>query len=543
MDVVLDYLKILSSDSPDVKRADKRNIIRLIDSYDIDWQSIEFNGLHGQLIKGTYDELKALAIDEISDSAVVRTKLNQKFQGLVPDDVILSVINSCMGNLTNNKLISLRKLIRDEFLISSNEQYLTEINDNLALINISPNNDANKIQLIKNLNEKMSDAVRQSRIFEDVSGEANDVILSGTGLRDLVKVSMDKINATTNFLKTGSFDIDRILGGGLENGTSVLLGSNTGGFKSGAMLNMALGVCEHNNHVVDENGLVNGKIPYVQYISYENTPSLTFGRLAKYILNKSKDDLKVMEEKEIEDAMSNYFDQLPIKFKMSYFTAYSQTPTDIEGMLDGVQSDDGVDMVCVCVVVDYLFLLNVDHLDYRLALAKNARGLADIAIHNNIPVVTALQLNALAETSEELTSATLAESKAVLSHVDTCLLFRKYDIPSPIEQGKYARVLEEFCIKARSLEEMPKHKSYILFDAENNFKFRSTNVTDSASKLLGNNFKLIIDSFINNKLGKSVANNMGEGANQANEAGAAVKKQLTALPTEVKYENPTDSPY
>jgi replicative DNA helicase len=318
---------------------------------------------------------------------------------------------------------------------------------------------------------------KESRRIKSVKSSnsgINSTFLSGMGLRELASANYDEINDESCVLKIGIPEMDRLFNG-LKNGTATLAAAPTCNFKSGWLMNLALGVCKNNNGVLLKDKT---KKPFVQYISHENKPTLTLRRMIKYILNISEKEAKKIPSDRIAELIEKETENWEIKIKIDYVRAYTMEAEKISSLINGVVDEDGTEMECVAIFHDYLFLLKAENIDFRLALSKNMRTLADIAIEEAIPVITLSQLNGEAELLKHLTIRTVGESKAILQHCDDVFLFRLQSyiptipptnplIPPDTTKFKY---LEVYHVKSRSSEDHDQSRIIIPFSLTNSFR-------------------------------------------------------------------------
>ncbi len=468
---IVPIVKILLSNKKYVKLVDRRNIYRLYSTI-TNWSN-EINDFPGEIYKDTIKEIFHLATEGLTGKEIVISRLDAFLRPDLGEDTD-EFLSFFKDDITEDDMIEYRLVIESELETAELLPQLSRAEELILLIKTTTGTAQKKYE--REYTTLMHESSYKLKGLEKASSGMNSVIMEGSGLTELVSAAYEELHSTNTSLKTGIYKLDEMVDG-FDSGTLTMVGAPSGKFKSGLLLNAALGFVLNNDKVLlsePEN------VPFVQYISFENKPTLTFNRLAKLLLNLDKEQLVEMTKEDIISRLEHVLSTPKIRFKMDYFRSYSKTPEDLATMIEGNVSESGQKMECIALVVDYLFLLQVDTGDYRLSLSKNSRGLADLAIDNAIPVLSAVQLNAESELAERLTKNTVGESKAIFDHIDDGILFR-LDSFTPLirpsnnplftnESIKKFKYLECYHIKSRSSEDLDSSRQIIPFDFNNSFK-------------------------------------------------------------------------
>lgn len=489
MDVSFDIitaLRVLLTERSYITTSDKKNIFKLF-KYKTSWAG-EYGGYDIEIFKDIIREIFELAKNDITDRNIVLNALLETFQDDLGDE-IGNIFALFEKEVSQEEMVQFRSLIEDEVenleIISS----LKRTEELLVLIRSSTGMARKKyLDEYKRLTGDVSLALKN---VDRASATVNDVLLTGSGLKTIIRETLEEVKSPNSTLSTGSKYLDDMLGGGLESGELLIVAAPSGHGKSVWLLNMALGILHSNPSIYlkDET-----KIPYVAYISFENRPTLTFRRLAKYVLNLNVEQLKEVDEDILERKIDEHLSKLPIKLKMVYRKAYTvDAEIGLQKLIEGTMDEMGNRYECIAVFVDFLFLLKLDErLENRLALSAAARHLADLAIDEAIPVVTASQLNAEAELAKTLTKRTFGESKAVVDHCDKVVLFRREEhvFPVPLrhplteDEIKVTQFFECYNIKTRSAELTNTSRQIIPLKISNTFVL-ANELHDSTFALIG----------------------------------------------------------
>jgi len=468
--------RILLSSNKAIKYQDRKNVFLLVEAVK-EWQGEDVDNFPLICYKELFEQIYTLASMGITERNLVLGKLKTTFS----QDMSLGEDAQDFLNLfseISTEMVEQTRILMENTLRAI--EILPMLNRKQELIiMIETSSGATQDKYLKEYEELVASENRRIKTVKSTSSGINSTFLAGAGLRELAFANFEEINDETCVLKTGIPEMDKMFNG-LKNGTATLGAAPTGNFKSGWLLNVALGICKNNPHVMLKDKT---KKPFVQYISHENKPTLTFRRMAKYIANLSENDLKGLSFERVVEIIEKETEDWAIQVKIDYVRSYTMEPDKISSMISGVVNDLGEEMECVAILHDYLFLLKTDNNDYRLGLSRNMRTLADIAIEEAIPVITLAQLNGEAELVKYLSIRTVGESKAILQHCDDVFLFRLQSyipivppsnplVPTDTTKFKY---LEMYHAKARSLEDHDQGRIIVPFMLSNSFRLAEEN--------------------------------------------------------------------
>jgi len=248
----------------------------------------------------------------------------------------------------------------------------------------------------------------------------NELVSSLNTREDAIDQIIEEIRkkySKQNVITSGIPELDhQFLNAGFQPSRVYMFAGTSGVGKSLLLLNMAIRAALQNpyeNQILDPGSFGwNADIPerIFLYITMENYPYETWGRLYCSLLNKTKEEmLKLIFnrsissesiQKEINDQMMRYNSQLQI----DYFPANTISPATISGLIQKYNEKPYKKSV-KAVYVDYLDLMVPDQRKefYRLDLGEITSSLKSIAANYEIPVITATQLNREAYRSSKKT--------------------------------------------------------------------------------------------------------------------------------------------
>lgn len=281
------------------------------------------------------------------------------------------------------------------------------------------------------LNDLMS-KIRKAR-FEEKESENNVTFDSGflTKLDD----TLNDIKRPGNKLKSGLKYLNKMLKGGFESERFYLFLGQTGGFKSGILLNIVLWICEYNKIKTKS-----GKKPIVLYVTQENTIKETIVRMVS--LAGLNEEINNYSNKEIIEAIKekfSYFNsdiEIPT-FKLIYKPNKSISTDDLYDLIDKTE-DEGYEVIAL--VHDYIKRIKSAEYnkEYRLELGNIVDEMKVLAKEKGIPVISASQLNrdaikiienaiqsGVTDIGKKLGSSNVGESWAVNENSDYIFIIQK----------------------------------------------------------------------------------------------------------------------
>lgn len=218
--------------------------------------------------------------------------------------------------------------------------------------------------------DRMSKAVRMGEVKVE----------RGITKDDIPKVLRKEVNPDFRpRIPTGVVHLDNEIGGGLRGGELGVLLAPPKGFKSGCLMNFAVG------------GMQRGVDKKVLYVTLELSEALQGLRFAIRTTMAEKDHLFKDPERYIKDYEERcdviYGDNADIDIK--YFAPYTCTPRTLRAYLDMMKLDHGIEYGLI--LIDYLDLMGADDKkdkDY-LEKVQICTDIRAIAVDYDVPIWTA----------------------------------------------------------------------------------------------------------------------------------------------------------
>jgi len=232
---------------------------------------------------------------------------------------------------------------------------------------------------------------------------------------------------------------NEVLNGGFEKSRLYIIGGASGSGKSTFLVNLIVNSATMPNskftHLIG-NGESNKRV-YV-YITLENTIEESLMRIYQAMFSKTSSDMlreiSLAESEEqavrnIKNAILNELKKNNSTIIMKYFPPSSISSIDIMAVLDDIAGEYGKENI-VGIYIDYLDLLKTDtKYDLRhLELGHIALSLKTLAVHYEIPVITATQLTRAVYRvgkASDLNVDQIGESIKKVEHSDFVLLLTK----------------------------------------------------------------------------------------------------------------------
>ena len=250
---------------------------------------------------------------------------------------------------------------------------------------------------------------------------------------ELIRKKYEDINTTS----TGFDLLDRIMNGGYEPSRLYVFGGGSGAGKSTFLNNtIYLAATKSLNTMdVDVKPLEEGEIRKVYiYITLENTIEEALMRTYQPMFDRSTKEMlrEIRDGVDLKTKINNELIKSGATIIMKYFPAMTIGPVDIMGVLDEVIDEYGKEKIAG-LYIDYLDLLSSDtkYDIYRMELGHITLSLKAMAVHYNIPVITATQLTRSVysvQQAKELNVAQMSESIKKVEHADFVMLFAKDNI-------------------------------------------------------------------------------------------------------------------
>ncbi|MGL6131589.1 MAG: DnaB family ATPase [Fusobacteriaceae bacterium] len=207
--------------------------------------------------------------------------------------------------------------------------------------------------------------------------------------------SINEIRYEDSFkLLCGIDGLDTRIGGFRPNKT-YMFAALSGRFKSGTLLNIALGMVSNNKL---DDSLLQGKSPLLLFISFENTRAQTLERAMSYF-GYTHDQIKMMNDEDMYAVLRHNLKPKTasdIRFLMKTYENASMDEEDISSVIKEYESKG---YKVIAVISDYINLhkVTIDKVDEASRLIPVVKSLRNarnkIAIRHSIPFITAGQLN------------------------------------------------------------------------------------------------------------------------------------------------------
>lgn len=255
---------------------------------------------------------------------------------------------------------------------------------------------------------------------------------------ELIQKKYERKNTTPSGLPI--FDYEVFSSGGFESSRLYVFGGSTGSGKSTIMDNFLANASTD----VSLNKDKSKQKTYV-YITLENSIDESLLRIYQALTNKNANQALTdsIVKRTAEAHLKKLLQKNNSSIVMKYFPAMSISPVDVMMVLDDVISEYGKESI-KGLYLDYLDLLTSDIKSdlYRMELAAITLSLKTIAIHYNIPVITATQLNRGAyrvQNSSSLNLDQISESIKKVEHADFICLLHSDDQDPTVVHGKIGK--------------------------------------------------------------------------------------------------------
>lgn len=349
--------------------------------------------------------------DEVSDIickqliSLIKRSIEAIDIGLTDPNMILQ-----FSNIAENEELMIEISSRlsneyfDEKLVESVVRYYSALVLNLGLMR-------KKDELMESISDFSSagfkDATDKIEKLRCVVGDINEalsvVVDSDTGKTFLIDDD-DEIGLTEGIneiryedsfkLWSGITGLDKRINGFRPNKT-YMFAALSGRFKSGTLLNIALGIVANNK--LDED-LLQGKKPLLLFLSFENTRAQTLERAMSYF-GYTHEQIKMMDDEEMFSVLRDKLkpkSASDIRFLMKNYENASKDEEDISTVIKEYESKG---YKVIAVISDYINLhkVSIDKVDEASRLIPVVKSLRNarnkIAIRHSIPFITAGQLN------------------------------------------------------------------------------------------------------------------------------------------------------
>lgn len=467
---------ILLSENINIQLRDILEIRRFLDIIDFESYTSIIENIPASDYLNLLDKLVNVTLENnaVSKTITIQTLMNES-----KDKEKFQVLFENKQEISNEDISYIKKFMADHVAASYIFSNAAEMTDMITKIS---SGDYDSVSEIVEMHKEM--VFRNYKEINNIRVKASDEKLdSGLSLNELTNLASETIKKVSTpgfFINTGFRNLDNAMGGGLKRGTLTLFGARTAGFKSGIMLNLALSIKIHSKNLETFDKT---KKACIVYLSMENTQVETFERVTSYCLNKGPSDLIDSDPNELATDVLNALNPATanpeVELKLLYKKSNTVSINEIESIVYDIENE-GFEVVAL--FVDYLSTMNStrykskDQETTSLAIADCAKDLYNLAIMNNICVISSFQLNRLAYNKNAVggkdSLAYTGDSIKLATHANFIFVMNKSKIMinqnTPNEKIiDYIRFEEA---KQRSVNASFKGYFYEIFDSRNQFR-------------------------------------------------------------------------
>lgn len=226
------------------------------------------------------------------------------------------------------------------------------------------------------------------------SGMVRSLSFTDPSYTDTLTTIVAKEQEPGAVLYTGIRQLNAILSPGFQSRRLYTFLGNSGGFKSGTLLNMADQICHFNPQILKD---TNNRRKTVLYVTMENSVNETLVRLYD-MYSPVGTDLRYATVNDVIKTLHDEggypsINEPGIDLHMLY---YADMELSTQGIYNIIQNENDSGRDVICLIVDYLKKLDSPRNwngDERIRLGYVTRELKAIAEFFNIPVITAMQTN------------------------------------------------------------------------------------------------------------------------------------------------------
>ena len=362
---------------------------RFFDTLDMDVYKYNMESYSRVLLIKLY--LEAKVDHNLTDRAVIETYIKDHDEDGIATE-LLKDLNWDNNQLDNAEVRVLSKSIAEKLQCS-------------AALSAKPRIDESYRKISESGFYSISDSVEELRKnLSSVVIDMQDAAIAQNGLlqefrfsspdsNEKMEVMVEKARRPSQTLYTGIRQLNAILGGGFQSGRLYLFLGNTGGFKSGTLLNMADQIRRFNPQLVDSQQ----RRKAILYVNLENSIEETLERLydmwsplwAPTFAQQTA--AKIMQTLHDEGGFA-YPDEPGIDIVYRYAQDLSISTDDLYRYMQEYE-DQGIEIICV--VLDYIKRINSSKpwKEERDRLSNVSKELKSFAEFFQIPVITAQQTN------------------------------------------------------------------------------------------------------------------------------------------------------
>lgn len=260
----------------------------------------------------------------------------------------------------------------------------------------NPNNLEEAISKYRNTIDSIEEEFRKtdSVINNDIINSVDEDFI------DILMETYDEVKNPKYTLKTGLKYFNKFLSeeGGFKNGCYYILYAQINSFKSALLQYCEKWIRKYNWEIFQKNFNETGNIPTIAFWSFENTKKENMQREFYMETGEQLKDMTSKEEARIK--WERAYNSTGSMINVAYIYAETNT-VKVSDMRRTVRSLNESGYKVICVIVDYLELIRAEdediRLENRLKLGYISNQLHVLAVTEDIPVITAQQMNRAAE--------------------------------------------------------------------------------------------------------------------------------------------------
>jgi len=412
--------------------------------------------LFDQNYKNEYDkEVRTYLINELT-TIILTNKIDSRegilsfldTDGKYYNDTIDILNNLCKEDIPENELALLDRTISNQLKYSSIMEKSDKLSDMLVNLKSENYDDlGTAITEIEGEIDNVNKEIKSAR--ESIEDSKKDMSLSSSNFVNILGEYIEEDKNPASKIKTGIQYLNTMFNGGLERGRLYCALGVAKGWKSGFLLNSAIWAKKYNTLMTHDPKLK----PVIVYLSMENTNKETISRSWAYAFgnnsNMSSYDkvtaARMLEKAGIFTPNNPNSPELRIWFRANR----SINTSELNIMLEDLKKEG---CECCFLVLDYLKRIKPTETnkDLRLELSNITNELKTIAMTQDIPILTAMQLNREAfktledansfdekvRASDKLNASQVGESIDIVQNVDYAFIVNKMDKRQINEDGE-----------------------------------------------------------------------------------------------------------
>ncbi|MDD3172080.1 MAG: DnaB-like helicase C-terminal domain-containing protein [Herbinix sp.] len=359
--------------------------------------------------------------------------------------------------------------------------------------------------------------------------DVNEFSLADDSFVQTIEKVISNLNDPSKILYTGIRALNTLLSPGYLSGRLYTYLGLPGGFKSGLLLKSAIDIRKYNKNIVLKDP---SKTPCVLLITMENTVEESVERLFNMTVG-SESSMADMTTKQVVktlkvDGEMNFEGNGDCDLRIRYYPNMSISTDDIYNIIDDL-SDSGYEVIGL--ILDYIKRIRPSRRskDEKEELKNVTNELKSIAVHYNIPVITAHQLNR--ESARIVDTAELHNKSDATNELGRTHTGSAWEV---IENSDFACIINLVSVKQPSKKKTDEDTSqfYLTFKRVK-IRYKPMQVSNIFSHPFefGNRIKLLDDVNLKESLSIINVNNdmSGTERNEKNKTRRGVVNQFTPM--------------